>query len=252
SDPANKGDEDPNKATLDRIAKVEEDINKSHSAAILEEVLSASDLFQPVKDKIRAQFKDKIFEKKDLEESLSAEKAVLAKLSESGNVQGLGQTKVEVTLAETDKHQIAMDLLLDVEVKDKKGVGAFRGLKEAYRSYNPDDPDVTFQQPKRRRITEATLTPGDFAYALGVSITRKFVKLYKLLDLPWREFVNIVPIDNFKEQERIRWGGFGELPKVEEVAGYQDIAFPTDEKATYEAETKGGLFAISRKTIKND
>lgn len=247
-----KGDEDPNKAALDRIAKVEEDIKKSKSAAILEEVLSASDLFQPVKDKIRAQFKDKIFEKKDLEESLKAEKDVLAKLSESGNVKGLGQTKVEVVLAEADKHQIAMDLLFGVEIKDKKGVGPFRGIKEAYRTLNPKDPDVTFQQPRNLRITEATLKITDFAYALGVSITRKFVKLYKALDLPWREFVNIVPIDDFKQQERIRWGGFGELPTVLEDAEYQDIGFPTDEEATYSALTKGGLFAISRKTIKND
>ncbi|GAJ09001.1 unnamed protein product, partial [marine sediment metagenome] len=141
---------------------------------------------------------------------------------------------------------------LGVEVKDKKGVGAFRGLKEAYRSYNPDDPDVTFQQPSRRRITEATLTPTSFAFALGVSITRKFVKLYKLLDLPWREFVNIVPIDDFKEQERIRWGGFGELPTVAVDGDYLDIGFPTDEKAFYSAFKKGGLFAIARETIKND
>ncbi len=252
SDPGDKGDEDPNKAALDRIAKVEEDMKKSRSAAILDELLAESDLFEPVKQKIRAQFKDKIFEKKDLQESLKAEKDVLAKLSESGNVQGLGQTKVEVTLAEADKHQIAMDLLLGVEVKDKKGVGPFRGLKEAYRSYNPDDPDVTFQQPRRRRLTEATLLPDSFAYALGVSITRKFVKLYKLLDLPWREFVNIVPIDDFKEQERIRWGGFGELPTVDPDGPYLDIAHPTDEKATYEALKRGGLFAIARETIKND
>jgi len=243
--------DDPSKQALDRIAKVEEDIKKSHSAAILEEVLAQSDLFQPVKDKIRAQFKDKIFQRKDLEESLKAEKDVLAKLSESGNVKGLGQTKVEIVLAEADKHQIAMDLLLGAEVKDQKGVGAFRGIKEAYRAYNPKDPDVTFQQPRNIRITEALQT-GDFAHALGVSITRKFVKLYKLLDLPWREFVNIVPIDNFKEQERIRWGGFGELPTVAEDAEYADIASPTDEKAFYSAFTKGGLFAITRKTIKND
>ena len=246
-----KGDEDPNKAALDRIAKVEEDMKKSKSAAILEEVLGQSDLFQPVKDKIRAQFKDKIFEKKDLEESLTAEKDVLAKLSESGNVKGLGQTKVEVTLAEADKHQIAMDLLFGVEVKDKKGVGPFRGIREAYRTFNPKDPDVTFQQPRNIRITEALQT-GDFAYALGVSLTRKFVKLYKLLDLPWREFVNLVPIDNFKQQERIRWGGFGELPTVLQDGEYLDIAHPTDEEATYSALKKGGLFAITRETIKND
>ena len=243
---------EPSKEALARIAKIEEKAKKSSSAAILEEALSASDLFEPVKEKIRSQFKGRIFEKKELEESIKTEKDVLAKLSESGNLKGLGQTKVEVILAESDKHQIAMDLLLGVEVKDKKGVGAFRGLKEAYRTFNPKDPDVTFQQPKNLRITEATLTPTSFAYALGVSITRKFVKLYKLLDLPWREFVNIVPIDNFKEQERIRWGGFGELPTVAVDGPYVDIAHPTDEKAFYSAFKKGGLFAIARETIKND
>ena len=243
---------EPSKEALERIAKIEENAKKSASAAVLEEALSASDLFEPVKEKVRSQFKGRIFEKKELEESIKTEKDVLAKLSESGNLKGLGQTKVQVSLAEADKHQIAMDLLLGVEVKDTKGVPPFRGLKEAYRTFNPKDPDVTFQQPKNLRITEATLTPSSFAYALGVSITRKFVKLYKLLDLPWREFVNIVPIDNFKEQERIRWGGFGELPTVDVDGPYVDIAHPTDEKAFYSAFKKGGLFAIARETIKND
>jgi len=247
-----KGDKDV-KAALARITKVEEDIKKSASATILDQVLKASDLFEPVKEKIRNQYKDRIFEKKDLEESLKQEKDVLSKLTESGNLKGLGQSRVEVTLAESDKHQIAMDLLFENEVKDPKGVTAFRGIKEAYRQFNPHDHDITFQRRQPTRISEATMKVADFDNALGTSITRKMLKIYKLLELPWKEFVNIVPIDNFKVQERIRWGGFGELPEVTpEDNPYADIAFPTDEKAFYNALTKGGLFSITRRVIKND
>lgn len=247
------GDSDKDvKAAVARITKVEEDIKKSQSAAILEQVLTASDLFEPVKEKVRKQFADRIFEKKDLEESLKQEKDVLAKLSESGNLKGLGQSRVQVTLDESDKHQIAMDLLFENEVKDPKGVSAFRGIKEAYRQYNPHDQAVTFQRRRPKRLSEATMITTDFDNALGTSMMRKMLKIYKLLELPWREFVNIVPVDNFKQQERIRWGGFGEIPTVLQEGEYKDIGFPTDEKATYTPLKKGGLFSISREVIKND
>lgn len=272
SDADGDGDEDPNKAALeaankaaleaadkaavDRIAKIEEGLKTSESAATLEELLGQSDLFEPVKEKIRVQFKDRIFEKKDLQESIKIEKDVLAKLSESGNLKGLGESKADVTLDESDKKQIAMDLMFGVEVKDKKGVGPFRSIKEAYRSMNPKDHDITFQNQRPRRISEATMVVADFDNALGTSITRKMLKIYKLLPLPWREFCNVVPVDNFKLQERIRWGGFGEFPTIHDTGHeddlYEDIAFPTDEKATYTPLTKGGLVSISRKTIKND
>jgi len=248
-----KDKDDQVKDALARVAKVEENIKKTASATILDQVLKASDLFEPVKEKIRNQYKDRIFEKKDLEESLKQEKATLAKLTESGNLTGLGQSRVEVTLAESDKHQIAMDLLFENEVKDPKGVTAYRGIKEAYKSYNPQDPDVTFQSRRPKRLSEATMVVADFDNALGTSMMKKMLKVYKLMDLPWKEFVNIVPVSDFKQQERIRWGGFGELPTYDtEDAEYADIAFPTDEKATYTPLTKGGLFPISRRSIKND
>ncbi len=244
--------EDKTAEALARITKVEESIKKEACTAVLNRTLTESTLFTPVLDKIRAQFEGKVFKTAELTEALKAEQDTLAALSESGNLKGLGQTKVQVTLDESDKKQIAMDLMFDVDVKDKKGVGAFRSIREAYRSMNPLDPNITFTNQRSMRLTEATAKIADFDNALGTSLTRKMLKVYKLLPLPWKEFCNIVPVDNFKQQERIRWGGFGELPTVAEDAAYADVAFPTDESASYTALTKGGLFAISRKVIKND
>ncbi len=240
------------KETLNRIKKVEESIKKTQSAGVLNAKLSESKLFTPVLLKVRKQFENRIFESKDLDDVLAAEQETLAALSESGNLQGLGKSKVEVTLAESDKKQIAMDLMLDPEAENKKGVGAFRSIKEAYRSMNPNDPDITFTKQTPHRLTEATALVADFDNALGTSMYRKMLKVYKLLPLPYKEFCNIISVDNFKQQERIRWGGFGEFPTVAEDAAYADVAFPTDEAATYSPLTKGGLFAISRRTIKND
>jgi len=219
---------------------------------VLDQKIKESKLFVPVLAKIRKQFEGKIFKTADLDTALSTEQDMLAKLTESGNLKGLGETKLQVTLAESDKKQIAMDLMFGNDVKDRKGVGAFRSIKEAYKSMNPNDPEVTFTNQTPRRISEATAKVADFDNALGTSMYRKMLKVYKLLPLPYKEFCNVIPVDNFKQQERIRWGGFGEFPTVEEDAAYGDVAFPTDEAATYSPLTKGGLFAISRRTIKND
>lgn len=251
-DDKNDDDEDKTKEALDRIKKVEESIKLAESAVVLNRTLTESKLFAPVLAKVRKQYEGRIFESKDLIETLTAEQDTLAKLTESGNLKGLGQTRIQVTLDESDKKQIAMDLMMGVDVKDAKGVGPFRGIREAYRSMNPDDQDITFTHQKPKRITEATMITGDFDNALGTSMRKKMLKLYKLLGMPYREFCNVVGITDFKQQERIRWGGFGEFPTVAEDGTYDNIAFPTDEKATYTPITKGGTFSIGRRAIKND
>jgi len=221
---------------------------------VLDQKLKESKLFTPVLAKVRKQYEGTIFKESDLETTLAAEQETLAKLSESGNLKGLGQSKVEVRLDESDKKQIAMDLMFGVELteKEKKGVGPFRGIKEAYRSMNPDDHEITFTRQRPKRITEATMISSDFDNALGTSMTKKMIKIYKLLSMPYKEFCNVVPGSDFKQQERIRWGGFGEFPTVLEDGTYDNIGFPTDEKATYTPLTKGGTFSIGRRTIKND
>mgnify|MGYP001611449787 CR=1 FL=1 len=88
--------------------------------------------------------------------------------------------------------------------------------------------DGRLSEANLRRIREATT--ADFSFALGVSMTRRLIREYQKLPYDWRKLVTIVPVDNFKQQERIRWGGLGELPDVPEstTQDYPELIFPTE------------------------
>jgi len=252
-----KEDSKEMKEMKEAIAKMERENALAKSQAILSEVLAEAKLLEPVKEKIRKQFADKIFKKDELQEAIKIEKDVLAKLSESGNVKGLGQSRVEVTLDEGDKFQVAMDKMVDDDAEvpeNMKNIPGFTSLKEAYRVAHPEDPNITGnidRMTHTRRLTEA-ITTADFTYALGTSMTRKLVKEFKVKPFAFDPIVTEVPVTNFKQQERVKWGGYSTLPAITEDAAYVDLYEPKDEEATYTPATKGGYVSVSRKTLKND
>ena len=237
--------------------KIIEDSKKQTCAAMITEALAASNLFEPVKDKVRKQFAGKIFEKAELEETIKAETDVLAKLSESGNVKGLGGAKVEVD--ELDKLQAHLDLMIDpaaeIPAKLKESVGeksAFKSIKAAYLAFNPHDPNISFARKRSSLRLMENITTGDFSYALGTSINKRMGKEFKTIPFIFDPIVNKVSVDNFKLQEIIRWGGYSTLPTVAERGSYTDLMEPTDERATYTPGKKGGIVYVTRETIKND
>jgi hypothetical protein len=68
----------------------------------------------------------------------------------------------------------------------------------------------------------------------------------------WRQLASIVPVRDFRTQERVRFGGYGELPIVEEGQPYLGMASPTDEKATYAIAKRGGTEDMTIEMIAND
>lgn len=103
------------------------------------------------------------------------------------------------------------------------------------------------------RLSEA-VTSTTWADVLGDSITRRMVAEYQLEDIfdGWKDLVTVVPVNDFREQERARWGGYGNLPAVAEAAPYLDMTTPTDEAATYSVTKRGGLETVTLETISND
>jgi len=238
--------------------KMVEETHKANCEAMLIKVLSESKLPEAIKEKVKEQFKEKTFEKVELDKVLDSERKTLDKLAESLGIEGLGSTKAEVTADAQDKLQVALDLMVDpeaeVDTKLKESVGGkgFRGLKEAYIAFNPNDPDVSMGiNPLKKRLTENIITT-DFSYALGTSMTRKIGKEYVKVEFMFDPIVAKVPLSNFKQQEIIRWGGYSRLPTVAQRGTYQDLYEPHDEQATYTPGKKGGVIYVSRETIKND
>jgi hypothetical protein len=60
------------------------------------------------------------------------------------------------------------------------------------------------------------------------------------------------PIKDFRTQERIRIGGYGNLPAVAQGAAYQPLGSPGDDKATFAVSKRGGTEDVTLEAIKND
>ncbi len=204
-------------------------------------------------------FEGKVFEKKQLEESIQVEKDYLAKLSESGDIKDLGDGKVDHQSEPEDRLQASMDLMIDedadIDAKLKESVKTgFTGLKEAYVAFHPEDSNITGNVDRLKhlkRLSEA-ITTGDFTYALSTSMTKKIFRISQKQPFIFAPIVNEVPVSDFKQQQRVKWGGWSTLPTITEDAAYTDLYEPKDEQATYTPGTKGGYVSVSRKSIKND
>jgi hypothetical protein len=59
-------------------------------------------------------------------------------------------------------------------------------------------------------------------------------------------------VSDFRTHERIRIGGYGNLPAVAQSGAYGALASPSDEMATYAATKRGGTESVTLETIKND
>ena len=247
------------------IAKIELQAEVTRCAGVLKESLLASELPMPIQNKIEKRFTKKAFKEEDLTAVIKEEKDTLAALSESGDII-LEASGMHVGAEKIDRLQAAMDLAFGYEPEDSekdkyKDIDAFSGIREAYVAITGDT-EVTGTLP-RRKLKE-TVDSGTFTYMLGYTINRKMLKDYKAMPDLWRQISNVVSVKDFKMQELIQWGGFGELPTVAAARTtqgteidttsltYPELGFPADSEQAYGIATKGGLVTVTRRAIIND
>lgn len=256
------------------------------SESVVKESLALSDLPEMQKTRIRESFVGKEASKADVVKAISKEKDYAASLRES-TMQAYGVTRDELTVtdSERDRYQLAMDGMIggnDVLDKDGNRVRAFTGLHESYRQLSgfagsPKDVadcimrEMHFAMPgspgheelfakHHRQLKESmsslreTLTLSSWAEVFGDSIRRQLIKEFEHPDFnQWRKIAsNIVPLQDFRTNRRIRVGGFGTLDTVTELGTYQDLAEPGDEEVTYAAQKRGNTFSVSWESLVND
>jgi hypothetical protein len=85
-------------------------------------------------------------------------------------------------------------------------------------------------------------------------MTRRLLAEYRLPQYQiWRLIVSdIIPVNDFRENKRLRVGGYGDLPLVGEHDNYEEITSPEDEEVGYSVATRGGLEFLTRRMIIND
>lgn len=221
--------------------------------------IAESNLPKQAKEKLRKHF-DALaaFTEAAVDQAITDERAYLANFSESGRVSGLGEGgRVEGGESRAEKIAKMMD---DFFAAKKGGPQSF---KECYIEITGDrrvtgqlrDCDTArLREAVRDEDFREAVSSSTFANVLGDSITRRMVADYaqnSRYDV-WREACNVVPVSDFRTQERTRMGGYGDLPAVAQGNPYGPLATPTDEKATYAVTKRGGTEEVTLEATRND
>lgn len=190
---------------------------------------------------------------------IKAEGDYIARMTESGTVRvpafGSGSINVE------DRSVSIREMLtafFDPTHKEHRNV---QSLRECYIEITGDrrvtgqirDCDLG-RMAESLGVMRESVTSSTWSDALGDSITRRMQAVYTgLTNLDaWRRVATTAPIKDFRTQERIRIGGYGNLPAVAQGAAYQSLNSPTDDKATFAVTKRGGTEDVTLEAIKND
>ncbi|QIL81819.1 hypothetical protein G7047_19275 [Diaphorobacter sp. HDW4A] len=191
--------------------------------------------------------------------AITEEGAYVARLSESGAVRvpSFGDGSIQVGDRSVVIREM-LDAFFDPKHKDHRSVSSF---KEAYVEITGDkrvtgllrDCD-TGRMAESLGIMRESVDTTTFADALGNSITRRMQAIYTgLAELEaWKQVATWGPVSDFRTVERVRIGGYGNLPAVAQGAPYQPLSTPGDDKATYAVTKRGGTEDVTLEAIKND
>lgn len=178
---------------------------------------------------------------------------------------GLAPTvTAKVTQESRDKKIAALDAMFAGNYRE-----GYTSLKKAWADYTGHrtqwlgEGDVTQQILRESqgfdsgyagvRSVEA-IDSTTWAQALGDALHRRLMALYSQPSLQsWRKIVSqITPVNDFRENKRVRIGGYGNLAVVAQGAPYQPMQSPTDEEAVYAVIKRGGTESLTYETVRND
>jgi hypothetical protein len=216
----------------------------------LENTLGGVTLPDPVKASIRKRFSEAItagaFPAKDaITAAVKEQVDIFAALADKGFTMPGQQMRTELGKGPAENAKEALDAFFD----PKKPATSFR---EIYVQITGDT-KITGRVQDAPRLKEA-LNTGSWTEILGDSITRRMVADYQANPLTnWRGVIaDVVPVNDFRTQRRMRFGGYGNLPTVGQGAPYTALTSPTDEEATYAPAKRGGTESVTMEMITND
>lgn len=248
---------------INRIKEMEDKLAISESEKRLDKEIHEAKLPEVIAEKIRNTYKGKEVSEEEIIEVVKVEKETLDELAKSTlKVTGNGSTKegdLEIEIDEREKLQLALDgMFTSVHTRkphtNDKGVKAYTSLKQAYVDITGDmditgDPAVL--RESKSRLFERIET-SDFTYLMGTSMYRALIKDYEGMPFEWNQFTSIVPLNDLKQQDRIRYGAFGLLSAISEGASYPNLTEPGEERATYSPSKRGGKVEITWEMVLND
>lgn len=236
--------------------EVQQQIRMVEARADARVAIAASKLPTPVQERLTQRFAEAAnFTAEAVTTAIEEERKFLGRLVEGAQVRGLGEG-IEMGEGRAEKVGKMFDDFFDpakpamsfrecyIELTgDRKVTGLLKNM----------DMQRLREAAGERNFREA-ISADTFSDILGDSITRAMVREYNGLETysDWQWLVDIVPVVDFRTQERTRMGGYGNLPAVAERAAYGALTSPGDDKATYAVTKRGGTESVSLETVTND
>jgi hypothetical protein len=234
-------------AFSEELRRMREELSRSNRSNYLKERLSASDLPEPVKTRLREDFEGRVFDEQELDEAIEREGKVWKDI-----LRDKPRPK-DLRATETRRDRLTDAVYGMLINEDVNGVPRFQSTHQAYCSVTGLPMDTG-----ARYIADALIQEGigwmpgkegslresvSWTNVFGSAMTRKLVDDYQIPAFDeWRQIVSdIGDLKSMKEQKVERIGYYGVLPDVDEGGTYQPLSSPGEVEATYSPSKKGGL-----------
>ena len=242
----------------ERQAKLEKSLQEAEQTRVqmcgylLESGLNASKLPAPIQERIRKQFKDKIFTAQELQEVIKDNRQMLSDLTAESAVSGPG--RISSMFNEKDKLQAAVDDLFDApREKGSEGLKTARlsGIRELYLSLTGDHDLHGGYHPDRVQLATTADFTGLVKNALNKIVTNTWDQLGRAGYDWWK---NISVQEHFGSLHDITGtliGTVGTLPAVAEGAEYTELVVG-DSPETASFTKYGGYIPLTLELIDRD
>jgi len=127
-----------------------------------------------------------------------------------------------------------------------------RSIREFYVDLTGDK-NLTGRYAMVQLITkQATWLTSDFTELLSNVMNKRLLRDFRSLAPTWRRIATIKDVKDFKTQEAILIGEFGDLPTVSENGEYLEPSALSDTKEAYGVGKRGRVVSLSWETVVND
>jgi hypothetical protein len=241
-------------AAAGQAARQAQDLLRSQCQTVLESALTWSDLPQPMKDAIRAQFSGRVFAPDTLDAEISRYRTMLAGMLEDKVITGAGDAidgpRASGMLTSLDRVQLAFERLMGLPIPEQHSdIPRLSGIREMYLMMTGDHDFYGRFYPERVRLSN--VTTASMTSVVKNVLNKVLLQAYNVRPRWWAP---ICYEEDFGSLNQITWmktGGIGALPTVAEGGAYTELDW-ADAEETADFVKKGGYIGITLEMMDRD
>ena len=194
---------------------------------LLDSTMSTCRLPEPIRERIRTQFENRVFEPAELETAIADGQKMYSELTAGNSVKGVSSGRFSGMYSSQDQIIAAVHDLLGAErPAEVKGVSCAKlsGIREMYCLMTGDYDFHGGYYAERARFSATSDLPGVLKNALNKLVAQKWDELGASGYRWWEKIVTVEHFENLQDITGILVGELNMLPSVAEGGTYQALA----------------------------